>query len=117
MPDDPRGGACADGESLLVTGHIAHVVQPVLDEPAGTDVPGQLFGAGWLGCQTGDAVGEPLAGALTVQSAEVAAGSQRLGGIREVDAALAGDRRDPGGALCGTSVPQAKTTCSGRKPR
>lgn len=100
---------------VLVVGDVAHPVQSILDAPVPADVSGQLLGAGLLGVQAGDAVGDLLADSLPTQAADVAAHPEHLGGVREGDGGVAGDRRDTGGALLGAPVPAVEGNMLGRE--
>ena len=79
-------------------------MQSVRDLPAPTDVSGEVLGAGLLGGQAGDAVGDLLGGSLAVQSADVASHPEDLGCVGDGDRRLVGDGRDPGGALLGAAA-------------
>jgi hypothetical protein len=73
---------------------IADVMLPVFDGPVLACVDGEVAGAGEIGGQAGDAVGDLLAGPRAAGGAGVAADAQDLGGVRPVDA-VAMARREP----------------------
>ena len=108
-------GAGADLGSVFVVGDVADPVQPVLDLPVAADVSGQLSGAGLVGGEAGDALGDLLAGALPVQAADVAADPEHLCRMWEADCGLGGDGSDAGGALLGAPVPAVEVDVLGRE--
>ena len=97
-------GAGTNLRSVLVKTDIPHPVKSIFYPPVPADVSGEVLGGGLLGGQTGDAMDDLLGGSLTVQSTDVASYPEHLGCVGEGDRRLAGDRRNPGGALLGSTV-------------
>lgn len=105
-----RAGPLADATPILVEGHIAHPVEPVLDRPVGAvegEQPGGICGGGR---EAGDPVGHLGARVLPVETGRVALQAEDLSRIGELQVARQlGARPDPPGfdapvPLVGVSV-------------
>ncbi len=92
------GGAGADLAAVLIEGHIAHPVEPVLDRPVGAvegEQPGGIRGGGR---EAGDPVGHLRTRVLPVEIGRVAFEAEDLGriGEREVADELGAGPNPPG---------------------
>jgi hypothetical protein len=77
--------AGADLGAVLVEGHVADPVQPVLDLPLAADQCQQPGGVGLVGGEAGHGVGDLDRAAAAIQVAHGAVDDEQLGGVRKGD--------------------------------